>query len=42
MKLTGADFILVTAATLAISFLATIFPARRAGALSPADVLRYE
>ena len=42
MKLTGADFILVIAATLAISFLATIFPARRAGALSPADVLRYE
>ncbi len=42
MKLTGADVILVTAATLAISFLATIFPARRAGALSPADVLRYE
>jgi lipoprotein-releasing system permease protein len=42
MKLTAADFVLVVAATLAISFLATILPARRAGALAPADVLRYE
>lgn len=42
MKLTGADFALVVAATLLLSFLATIFPARRAGALAPADVLRYE
>ncbi len=42
MKLTASDLILVIVATLAISFLATIFPARRAGALAPADVLRYE
>jgi lipoprotein-releasing system permease protein len=42
MKLTGSDFALVIIATLAISFLATIFPARRAGALAPAEVLRYE
>lgn len=42
MKLTGGDFALVVAATLLLSFLATIFPARRAGALAPADVLRYE
>jgi lipoprotein-releasing system permease protein len=42
MKLSGSDFALIVTATLAISFLATIFPARRAGALSPAEVLRYE
>ena len=42
MKLTTADFLLVVSATLFISFLATLFPARRAGALAPADVLRYE
>jgi lipoprotein-releasing system permease protein len=42
MKLTPADFILIVASTLAISFLATVIPARRAGALAPADVLRYE
>ena len=42
MKLTPADFFLIVASTLAISFLATVIPARRAGALAPADVLRYE
>jgi lipoprotein-releasing system permease protein len=42
MKLTPADFLLVIGATLVISFLATIFPARRAGSLAPVDVLRYE
>jgi lipoprotein-releasing system permease protein len=42
MKLTVQDFLLVVTATLVISFLATILPARRAGALAPADVLRYE
>jgi len=41
MKLSHGDFILVISATLAISFLATIFPARRAGSLAPVDVLRY-
>jgi lipoprotein-releasing system permease protein len=42
MKLTGTDFSLIVGATLLLSFLATIFPARRAGALAPVDVLRYE
>jgi lipoprotein-releasing system permease protein len=42
MRLSASDVVLILAATLLISFLATIFPARRAGALAPADVLRYE
>jgi lipoprotein-releasing system permease protein len=42
MKLTGADFVLVVAATLLISFLATLSPARRAASLEPVEVLRYE
>ena len=42
MKLTGTDFVLVVTATLVISFLATLSPARRAAALPPAEVLRYE
>jgi lipoprotein-releasing system permease protein len=42
MKLTGLDFTLVVSATLVISFLATLSPARRAAALEPAEVLRYE
>jgi lipoprotein-releasing system permease protein len=42
MKLTWTDFLLVVGATLLLAFLATILPARRAGALVPVDVLRYE
>jgi len=42
MKLAFADFVLIVSATLLLSFLATIVPARRAGALAPVDVLRYE
>lgn len=42
MKLIPGDFLLVVGATLILSFLATIIPARRAGALAPVDVLRYE
>jgi lipoprotein-releasing system permease protein len=42
MKLSSGDFALIVGATLLLSFLATVFPARRAGALAPADVLRYE
>jgi lipoprotein-releasing system permease protein len=42
MKLTPGDFLLIVGSTLLLSFLATIIPARRAGALAPADVLRYE
>ena len=42
MKLSPPDFVLIVGATLLLSFLATVLPARRAGALSPVDVLRYE
>jgi lipoprotein-releasing system permease protein len=42
MKLTWSDFLLIIGATLLLSLLATIVPARRAGALQPVDVLRYE
>ena len=42
MKLTPADFLAIVGATLVLSFFATIIPARRAGALQPVDVLRYE
>ncbi len=42
MKLTGIDFGLVVGATLVISFLATLSPARRAATLTPVEVLRYE
>ena len=42
MKLTPYDFVLIVSATLLLAFLATVIPARRAGALDPADVLRYE
>jgi ABC-type lipoprotein release transport system permease subunit len=42
MKLTTADFILIISATLILALIATIIPARRAGALAPVDVLRYE
>jgi lipoprotein-releasing system permease protein len=42
MKLTGSDFGLIVGATLVISFLATLYPARRAARLDPVEVLRYE
>jgi ABC-type lipoprotein release transport system permease subunit len=42
MKLSPTDFLLIVSATLLLSFLATVLPARRAGALAPVDVLRYE
>ncbi|MBI3637795.1 MAG: ABC transporter permease [Candidatus Rokubacteria bacterium] len=42
MKLSPGDFLMIIGATLLLSFLATILPARRAGALAPVDVLRYE
>jgi lipoprotein-releasing system permease protein len=42
MKLSPGDFLLVISATLLLAFLASVIPARRAGALAPVDVLRYE
>ncbi|HEU5323962.1 MAG TPA: FtsX-like permease family protein, partial [Methylomirabilota bacterium] len=42
MKLTWSDFVLIIGSTLLLSFLATVLPARRAGALHPVDALRYE
>src|SRR5262249_31977666 len=42
MKLAPGDFLLIVSATLLLAFFATLIPARRAGALAPVDVLRYE
>jgi lipoprotein-releasing system permease protein len=36
------DAIWVSAAALTVSFLATLYPARRATAVLPAEALRYE
>ncbi len=40
--LTMSDGLMIIGATLILSFLATIIPAKRAGSLAPVDVLRYE
>jgi lipoprotein-releasing system permease protein len=42
MKLTLSDGLMTIGATLVLSFLASIIPAKRAGSLAPVDVLRYE
>jgi lipoprotein-releasing system permease protein len=41
-ELRGSDVGLVAGAALALTFLATIYPARRAAATEPAEALRYE
>jgi lipoprotein-releasing system permease protein len=38
----AGDFVLVLAASLLISFVATIYPAFRAASLPPVDAIRYE
>jgi lipoprotein-releasing system permease protein len=38
----GLDVLLVTLSALLVTALATIYPARRAAATSPAEALRYE
>jgi len=42
MRLSTPDFLWIIGAALVISFLATIYPARRAARLDPVEVLRYE
>jgi lipoprotein-releasing system permease protein len=42
MRLSLPDFLMIVTVTMGLSFLATLVPARRAGALNPVDVLRYE
>jgi len=36
------DFILVALAAMVLTFLATVYPARRAAQLPPVDAIRYE
>lgn len=41
-KVDGGEVVTVAALALALSFLATVYPARRAAKLDPAEALRYE
>ena len=41
-QLLASDVLMVTAASLALSLLATLYPAWRAARVAPAEVLRYE
>lgn len=42
MRMKLLDFLMVSLAALAITFLATLYPSRRAAKLHPVEVLRYE
>jgi lipoprotein-releasing system permease protein len=42
VKIGFADTLLVTLCTIAISFIATIYPALQAARLEPVEALRYE
>ena len=41
-QLQGGDVVLVCAAALVLSFLATLYPSWRASRIEPAEALRYE
>lgn len=41
-KINGSEVLMVAGIALLLSFLATIYPARRAASLNPAEALRYE
>lgn len=42
VKVENGDLIIIAAGTFLITFLATLYPAWRAGRLEPAEALRYE
>ena len=42
VRMEAGDFIVITVVSLALTLLATVYPARRAGSLDPVDTIRYE